>query len=241
MTNEEIKAQAVVFAKKNKMRIAREFTNPLIYVPDIKPVSVFMAGSPGAGKTEYSKNLIEIIEGNMKEGKQCRVIRIDADDIRSLIPGYTGKNSQLFQGAVSLIVEKIHDIVLHNRQNFILDGTFSKYEKAKDNIIRSLNKTREVVIFYVYQKPETAWKLTQAREVIEGRNIPKQAFIGEFLGARETIKKIAGEFRDKLTIFFAEKDFEKNTENVVQIDLVKGDIDSQLGRAYTGEELEKLL
>ncbi|OGZ72243.1 MAG: hypothetical protein A2908_03825 [Candidatus Staskawiczbacteria bacterium RIFCSPLOWO2_01_FULL_38_12b] len=237
MTGEEIRLQAIEFAKRNKIRIAREFVNPLIYVPDITPVSVFMAGSPGAGKTEYSKNLIKILEGN----KECRVVRIDGDEIRSMIPSYTGSNSYLFQGSVSLIVEKIHDFVLHNNQNFILDGTFSKYEKAEYNIERSLGKKREVVIFYVFQKPDVAWRLTQARELIEGRNIPKSAFIEEFIGSRETINRISHNFKDKINIFFVQKDFEKNTENVVKIDLHEANIDSQLGKYYTQEELEKLI
>lgn len=241
MDDEQIKSEAISFAKKNKIRLAKEITNPVKYAPDIYPVSVFMAGSPGAGKTEYSRNLIKILEENMQENQKCRVVRIDSDDIRPLIPGYTGNNSKLFQGAVSLVVEKVHDLVLHNKQNFILDGTFSKYEKAKSNIQRSLDEKREVIVFYVYQKPETAWRLTQAREIVEGRNIPKEAFIDEFLGARETIKKIAADFKNNITLFFAEKDFEKSTENVLQIETSSGDIDSWLGKQYTKEELEKLI
>jgi len=239
MKDEEIKAAAVEFAKKNKMRVAREFADPLIYAPDVNPVSLFMAGSPGAGKTEYSKSLIKLLAEDEKERRV--VVRIDGDEIRPLIPGYNGNNSHLFQGAVSLIVEKIHDLVLHNKQNFILDGTFSKYEKAQDNIVRSLEKGRKVFIFYIYQKPDVAWKLTQARELIEGRNIPKSAFIEEFLGSRETIKKIYREFTNKVTIFLVEKDFEKSTENINRIDSNKGDIDSQLGKYYTKEEIEKLI
>ncbi len=62
MTNEEIRAQAIEFAKHNKVRIARELTDPAKYAPEVVPISVFMAGSPGAGKTEFSKNLIQYIK-----------------------------------------------------------------------------------------------------------------------------------------------------------------------------------
>src|SRR3989344_5801466 len=168
MNDEEICSKAIVFAKYNKEKIARKLTDPAIYIPDAVPISVFMAGSPGAGKTEFSKNLISILEKN----NEHRVVRIDGDEIRSLITGYVGSNSYLFQGAVSLIVEKIHDRVLHNSQTFVFDSTFSKYDKAIDNIKRSLKKKRPVFIFYVYQKPEVAWKFTEAREKTEGRNIP---------------------------------------------------------------------
>lgn len=105
MNNKEIERNAKNFAKKNGKKIAKKLTDLSVYAADSHPVSVFMAGSPGAGKTEFSKRLIEIIE----KGNKRQVIRIDADEIRSVMPGYKGDNSYLFQGAVSLVVEKIHD------------------------------------------------------------------------------------------------------------------------------------
>src|SRR3989344_1223698 len=153
MTDEEIRLVAIEFAKRNKISIAKELTDPTKYAPDIVPVSVFMAGSPGAGKTEFSKSLIKILEAD----EERHVVRIDGDEVRPLIPGYTGNNSHLFQGAISLVVEKMHDLVLHNKQNFVLDSTFSNYAKGADNIRRSLKKSRAVFIFYIYQKPEVAW------------------------------------------------------------------------------------
>ena len=50
-----------------------------------------MAGSSGAGKTESSKNLIKKFS---KDDHQ--IIRIDPDELRIKIPGYTGSNSYLF-------------------------------------------------------------------------------------------------------------------------------------------------
>ena len=87
-----------------------------------------------------------------------------------------------------------------------------------------------------------AWKFTRAREETEGRNIPKSAFIEQFLLARDTVNKIAGEFGDKVIIFFVKKDFEKNTvENLVKIDHKTGAIDHHIAECYTKEELEKRL
>ena len=238
MTDEEIRARAIEFAKRNKLRIAKELTDPSKYELDAVPVSVFMAGSPGAGKTEFSKNLIKILE----RVNECRVVRVDGDEVRPLIPGYTGNNSRLFQGAVSLIVEKMYDLVLHQKQSFVLDSTFAKYEKAADNIMRSLAKSRPVFLFYMYQKPEVAWKFTQAREVLEGRNIPKAAFVDQFLGARETISRIFDEFGERVTIFFVKKDFEKNSvESIFRISQGKPQIDRYIGEEYTKEKLEMCL
>ena len=88
---DELKKQAEEFARVNKKRLAKEITDITKYAPDDIPVSVFMAGSPGAGKTEYSKNLIQILE----ENKKHKVIRIDGDELRQYIPGYSGKTQNL--------------------------------------------------------------------------------------------------------------------------------------------------
>jgi len=44
--------RAKVFARKQGKRIVAELTDETMYPSDLNPVSVFMAGSPGAGKTE---------------------------------------------------------------------------------------------------------------------------------------------------------------------------------------------
>lgn len=240
MDKEELRIQqeALEFAKRNKVRIAKDFTDSEKYSPDKLPVSVFMAGSPGAGKTEFSKNLITILEQN----RENKVVRIDADEVRPFIPGYTGKNSYLFQGAASIIVEKMHDLVLSNKQTFILDGTFSKYEKAVDNIKRSLAKERSVFIFYLYQKPEVAWKFTRAREESEGRKIPKDSFIDHFLGSRETVHHVRKTFGQEVVVFLVKKDFKKNiVEDIAKIERDGNQIDDHIHDRYTVNNLKNIL
>ena len=100
-----------------------------------------MAGSPGAGKTEASKALIADLQ---PEGSE--ILRIDPDDLREEFEDYTGANSYLFQRAVSILVEKLHDFALKQKQSFLLDGTLSNHEIAEKNIGRSLDKKRFVQI-----------------------------------------------------------------------------------------------
>ncbi|MFH1536552.1 MAG: zeta toxin family protein [Patescibacteria group bacterium] len=238
MNEEKIKLKAVAFAKKERKRIANELTDLKFFHPDKIPISVFMAGSPGAGKTEFSKNIISILERKSDR----HVIRIDGDDLRSQLPGYTGANSYLFQGAISLIIEKIHDFVLAKKQSFILDGTFSKYKIAEKNVMRSLNKQRPVFIFYVYQNPKTAWYFTEKREKSEGRNIPKKAFIEQFFGAQKTVEQIKNKFKKNVTVVLLKKDFKKNTvDKIVEIQPTEQLIDKYLKENYTKNELEKIL
>lgn len=90
MTDQEkqLEAEALAFAKANKKAIAKRLTDPTIFLPEDDPVSVFMAGSPGAGKTETSIELLELYQQNGN-----RVLRIDPDELRNELPGYTGDNS----------------------------------------------------------------------------------------------------------------------------------------------------
>lgn len=237
MSKGDTRNAAIEFAKRNKNNIARELTDPAKYPPTEFPISVFMAGSPGAGKTEFSKNLI----AHLEEDSDRKVIRIDPDDIRQYVPGYTGSNSNLFQGAISLIVEKMHDVALSQCQNFIFDGTLSKYEKAADNINRSLRKGRSVIIFFMYQRPELAWKFTVAREALEGRNIPKNVFIEQFLSARRTVNRISTEFHEHVAIFLVQKDLEKNEVGTIVKMPPKKRVDDYIHEHYTEEDLRNRL
>jgi UDP-N-acetylglucosamine kinase len=179
---QRIADDAWTWAKKNRTVIARRWTDPTVFVPEEHPVSVFMAGSPGAGKTEASKELIARHETN-----GLRVLRIDPDEVRTELPGYNGSNAWLFQRAVTPIVEQIHELALKQNQSFLLDGTLSSYDVARRNIDRSLKRSRTVQLLYVYQEPEQAWRFVQAREAAEGRRIEPETFLEQYFAARETV------------------------------------------------------
>lgn len=59
---ERIREDAIAFAKANKKQIAKSLTDDLPSEKD--PVSVFMAGSPGAGRTEASLALLSEFEAD---------------------------------------------------------------------------------------------------------------------------------------------------------------------------------
>ena len=67
---ERIKKEAMDYAKKHKKEIARELTDPKRFAREENPVSVFMAGSPGAGKTEAAIALLATIA--KKSGGSCK-------------------------------------------------------------------------------------------------------------------------------------------------------------------------
>lgn len=231
---EKIIEESKRWVKANKREIVQRFIGDKVESTE-KPFTIFMAGSPGAGKTEISKRFIS----SFKEvNSESFVARIDPDDIREIIPGYNGSNSYLFQGAVSLGVEKLYDYVLSKKINAVIDGTLAIYDVADKNISRSIKRNRDVSIFYIYQDPVKAWEFTKAREMIEGRNIPKEAFIESLFSAKDNVNKLKKMYGKKLTIFLIIKDFENNTE---KSHFNISNIDNYLKINYTKKSLTKIL
>ena len=228
-----IQAEALKFAREHKKSIAKRLTDPARFLPEDEPVSVFMAGSPGAGKTEASIELLTMVEADSSE-----ILRIDPDELRNDFPGYTGGNSWLFQAAVSVLVEKIHDLALKQKQSFLLDGTLSHYKKAEQNIARSLKKGRAVQILYVYQEPMLAWEFVQSREAVEGRGILPEHFIEQYFAARNVVNKLKVTFGSDLKVDL----LLKNTDNSHRLYKAGVDqIDNHIPEKYTPVSLAKLL
>ena len=233
MTDESIiKEKADAYARANKKAIAKQRTSLDEFPQDQFPVSVFMAGSPGAGKTESSRNLIEQLTNS-----RC-VLRIDPDELRIVFEDYSGKNSYLFIGATSIIADKIHDNALDNGQSFVFDGTLSNLNRARENIQRSLDKKRLVQIVYVYQDPKQAWEFVKAREIKEGRKIPRDAFITQYFVARENVNTLKREFGSLLKVDLIVKNIDgTDFSNYQNIDA----IDKHILEKYTKGDLERLI
>lgn len=166
LTDDEITAKAIVQAKGMKKKLAKGMVDHL--PEEESAVSVFMAGSPGAGKTETAKSFIH----QFSNAHDISVVHIENDELRKEFEDYNGGNSPLFQTPATILVEAIHDRVLKKKVSFLLDSTLSSFDKAKSNIDRSLKKGRYILIIFVYQDPEQAWRLVKAREKVEGRRVP---------------------------------------------------------------------
>lgn len=226
----QIERLALEFARRNKKEIAKRIADSRRYLPEDDPVSVFMAGSPGAGKTEASIALIE------RFGSP--VLRIDADELRSECPGYDGGNAWLFHKAVSVLVDKIHDVALEQRQSFVLDGTLSNYDRARRNIDRSLGKGRTVQILYVYQKPDLAWEFVKAREETEGRRIPPERFVEQYFAARDVVNRLKSDLKGSLRVDLLLKNID-NSQRMYRAGIDQ--IDRHIPEAYTRADVENMV
>lgn len=229
---DQITDKAIKEAKKLKKKLAKEMVDHL--PQEESAVSVFMAGSPGAGKTETARNMIK----TFKKESGVDLVHIENDELRKTFEDYDGINSPLFQRPATLLVEAIHDRALKRDVSFILDSTLSSLEKAKDNIQRSLKRKRYVLIIFVYQEPEQAWCLVKAREIVEGRRVPEEVFVNQFMESQRVVSELKKLFQDQIDIIFIEKNIDGRNErphfNV-------SDIDALLRKKYNRESLEAIV
>lgn len=189
----QLTERALQFVNEKHKSIVRDAI--AAFPPEKAPVSIFMAGSPGAGKTETSKRLLKNTEN---------ILRIDADELRDHFKscGYTGKNSHLFQYPAIKLVDKMHDAALEHKISFLLDGPLARESKARENIERSLSpkRNRAILIIFVYQLPEQAWFFVRKRELAEGRRIRAEEFAEKFCASRDVVNRMKEEFGDRIEL-----------------------------------------
>ena len=106
---QRIRDEAIEYARRQKKAIARKLTDKNQFPPDAEPVSIFMAGSPGAGKTEASKALV----------RQFRdpPVRIDPDELRGEFKQYCAARSVVNQLKREFGRSIYLDLILKNHDN----------------------------------------------------------------------------------------------------------------------------
>ncbi len=134
-------------AQKNKKSIVKEYLNKYEYSSSDNPNAIFMAGMPGAGKTEFARRLIPQLT--------TTPIHIDMDEIAEHIENYKPKIAHLFRRGATVILERLYDKSIDRGLDILMDGTFSS-NKAIQNIERALSHGCKVCIYFISPVPLTA-------------------------------------------------------------------------------------
>lgn len=222
-------AIAKMKGKENQGIFVKSYFGSLEMISETVPISIFMAGSPGAGKSEIVGGIV----GNFKQ----KPLVIDADRIRTIFQGYNGENSYIFQQAAVIGVNTLFYFAVKHSLNFILDATFA-YEKATQNVEQCLLKNRTVIIDYIFQDPVVAWNVTKAREQKEGRHVPREVFIDTFCQSRENVNAVKERFGNKieLNLFVRNADSNQSRQKLnIQT------LDPHLPRVYSKDELDSII
>lgn len=233
LTAEEecISESAFEYVRAHSKEVIARFAPEDSCIPAKNPISLFMAGSPGAGKTEVSQSFVSAFKD--------RPVRIDADEIRLMCPGYRGDNAHLFQKAANKGVNILYDHALGRGLNCILDGTFA-YGNAPENIRRSLDRNRIVQIWFVYQDPIKAWEFTKVRELKEARHVSKEVFLRALQKSRENVLAIKNEFGSNVRLNLLVKDYEDGTEDFF-LNIPTNELDRRTAGRYSIDELTRIL
>ncbi len=219
------------WARKNKRRFANRLITDSGVLPHDEPAGFFMAGLPGAGKTEFTENLVKDL--NLK------VVRIDMDEIATHIEGYAPEEAHAFREAASDVLNAVYDRVKHRRVDFIMDGTF-RSPRAISNVKMALQKKYIIKVFYLHQEPRIAWDFTKARERVEKRSIDKHKFIDTYFEIKNNMRVISNLKLPNVTIDVVVK----NSDNKVGLwkqDVTAEEIDQLLEKSYTVNELKRIL
>ena len=141
-----------------------------------KPIAIFMGGKPGAGKSTWLKKYAP----NLTKDK---IFRIDADEIRAMLPEYKGWNSKVTHKETQDIYRGLLQDISQGkpcRFDLIWDGTMNKAENYLPLIgdLRKLNY--EIYMIYVKVPWDVSRKRTLERYVKEverggrGRYVPME-------------------------------------------------------------------
>ncbi len=180
-TDEEISQRAFEEIKAQKHTLP----NKIFEYKNRNKKAIFMAGSPGAGKTEIAQPLKE----------EYQIDSIDTDEIRKLCRGYSGENSHLYQKAGIEGADTLIKYAFSKGYSFILNGDFIDFNLQKQIIKKATKCDYDIEIAYVYRPLEVAKRYTKTIEKRYGKRVPDEAFIKNSLGAIEIVSKLIGEIR----------------------------------------------
>lgn len=186
MINSSLSENIIAWTKSHKALITNHIITEHNYISSPQPTAIFMAGLPGAGKTEFL-NRIKISDTDF--------VNIDLDQLVENISEYSPKNYYLYRNAANLLVESLLDKVINKHLNFALDGTFA-HNQALKNIKRALDHNFHVHIFFIYISAQQAWHNVKMRETLTHRPIDRKGFASTSRNLIPILQKALEEYQD---------------------------------------------
>ena len=217
--------------KLDKKQFVREMLDAAGVAPEDEPAGIFMAGLPGAGKTELSRNLI--VDSGVS------LLRIDMDEIAERIPGYEAGRADEYRKQATTLLSELFSYAIHHRLSFVMDGTFGS-KSAGHNIERCLRRGYIMKIVYAYQDPRLAWEFTLAREKIERRAIKFEGFVEAYYKTLANIKVIGEKYGDRITLDIAVKNPDNRVGEWLR-NVSAAEIDKKLAVQYNKDKLIKYI
>lgn len=201
--NEEI----ITWARANKKRLVKSYLSSREFESHKTPAVIFMAGVPGAGKTEFARRLIPQLVNEP--------IHIDMDEIATHFDMYRPKIAHLFRAGATIILERLYEQALKQKIDILMDGTLS-HPKSVQNIERALKNDYSVRIYFISPNPLTAWQKTKEREYVEERAIDTKGFVETYFKLLENLENIQKTFGNKVPMSLVIKDDDNRLKEIIE-------------------------
>lgn len=207
---DEAKAKAWTKDRNNQRTVINSHVG--IDTPRGKKVAFFMAGIPGAGKTEF------VLGMRTRESPLKDFVIIEHDQLVEYIDAYKPEHYYNYRKAGSTLVTALFSHCLAHEFPFIFDGTLS-HDNARRNIKKSLEHGYETTIIYIHQDIKSAWQLTKDRELVKKRAIERMGFMQTAQRINNTLRNIFDEFchEENFAFWIIKKDGSPGMENATMI------------------------
>ena len=196
------------YSKKRRelhIDIINSFIGDVVCIEQDEPIAILMGGSPASGKSSFLKKYAPYL---LKED----LLRIDADEVRSMLPEYEGWNASQTHLETKDIVETLlsdRTIGIPCEFDLIYDGTMNNTKSYKPLI--ALLKKLGYTIFAVYidNVPyEVIKKRALERYQESGRFVPMEVIDDFFEKGKKALNKIKEQVDGYMIIDGSNRDYE---------------------------------
>ena len=176
-------------ARRQKLhrKIINEFKDELVCIESDEPIAILMGGSPASGKSTFLRKYAPYL---LKE----ELLRIDADEVRAMLPEYKGWNASATHNETQDIVKTLlsdRTIGIPCKYDVIFDGTMTSPKKYLD-LIRLLKKLGyKVFVVFIDKVPkDVIMKRAMDRYKKSGRFVPPFVIEEFFETGKDSLAKV---------------------------------------------------
>ena len=185
-------------------KIINSFTDELICIQQDEPIAILMGGSPASGKSSFLRKYAPYL---LKE----ELLRIDADEVRSMLPEYEGWNAS----QTHLETKDIVNTLLSDRTigipcefDLIYDGTMNNTKSYKPLIQLLKELGYRIFVVYIDNVPyEVIKKRALERYKKSGRFVPMEVIDDFFEKGKKALNKIKSQVDGYMIVDGSNRDY----------------------------------
>ena len=176
--------------QKLHKEIINEFKDDAVCIERDEPIAILMGGSPASGKSTFLRSYAPFL---LKD----EILRIDADEVRSMLPEYEGWNADVTHRETKDIVETLlsdKTIGIPCTTDIIYDGTMNNVKRYTP-LVKFLKKQGyKVYVVYIDNVPKKdIEERIRGRYKRSGRYVPIEVVDDFFQKGKTALNKIKKE------------------------------------------------